>query len=157
MRKAVNAMKERTDKVFAALCKHCVNVLDGWVPYPAKFIAQSCGLTIHQTRRELNRLRDMGLCRVQCYTFEESALPYRGWQVTHKATSTDQYKRAQFEMAEICAEAFGGTPEEHCNHYIFDPAPCGNYWDGMCTIDFRACEGSYCPAYSKRGVYYKWE
>lgn len=108
-------MDERTSKVFYALCRHCVSIMDGWVPYPAWAIAQSCGLTIHQTRRELNKLRDLGLCAVDIMALdkEDYILPYRGWQITRQARTTQQYKEAELQEAKLCAECFGGTVESY--------------------------------------------
>ena len=146
-------MDERTDKVFTALCNHCVNIMDGWVPYPAWAIAQSCGLTIHQTRSELNRLRGMGLCTVDTMALdkEDYILPYRGWQVTRKAKGTQQYKDAELEEAKLCAECFGGSVE---SYLLSESYPCSNYDNGMCVIDRKDCAGSYCPAWKER---YEWQ
>lgn len=109
------AMNERTSNVFTALCRHCVSIMDGWVPYPAWAIAQSCGLTLYQTRKELHRLRDMGLCAVDTMILdrEDYMLPYHGWQITKEARATPQYQEAELQEAELCAQCFGGTVESY--------------------------------------------
>ena len=35
------------------LCRHCVGIMDGWMPYPAWCIAQQCGVSISTARRRL--------------------------------------------------------------------------------------------------------
>lgn len=94
--------------VLLILCKANVSIMDGWHPYPARSIAENLGITIHQARYQLNKLRKQGLVTVITETIgdEDGYLPYRGWHITEKAEKTDEYKIALEREREICKSVF---------------------------------------------------
>jgi hypothetical protein len=95
--------------VLLVLCKVNVNIMNGWHPYPARLIAEDLGITIHQARYQLNKLREQGLVKVVTEVIgdEDGYLPYRGWSITEKAKQTKEYQKAFEREREICQSIFG--------------------------------------------------
>lgn len=92
------------------LCRHCVGIMDGWVPYPAWRIAKQCGFSVSTARRRLRKLKEDGYVQSVselCVSDDELALPYHGWTITDKAKGTPEYQKAWAEEVEICREVFG--------------------------------------------------
>lgn len=85
------------------LCVHAVDLMGGWHPIPARFIAESTGVSLSTARRRLRELKATGMAK----TFyespdyeEEFTLPYYGWGITDKAIETEEYKKAYSEELE---------------------------------------------------------
>ena len=92
------------------LCRHCVGIMDGWMPYPAWCIAEQCGISISTARRRLRKLKADGYVdSVVCYRDPEDygPLPYHGWTITPKAQETPEYKKAWEAEKKLCREVFG--------------------------------------------------
>lgn len=112
-------------KVFAALCDHAMNIMDGWVPYPCTVIARRLNVSVYQARKAMKALVNEGLAqRTSCVLDrEECALPYHGFTITAKAKKTAIFRYLAKREAKVCAECFG-FPEEQ-----FYWAICGEeYW-----------------------------
>ena len=94
--------------VLLLLCKSNVSIMCGWHPYPARSIAEDLGITIHQARYQLNKLRKQGYVTVitEMIGDEDGYLPYKGWHITEKAEKTDEYKIAFEREREICKSVF---------------------------------------------------
>lgn len=45
------------------LCVHAVNIMGGWHPIPARFIAESTGVRLFTARRRLRELKESGLAK----------------------------------------------------------------------------------------------
>lgn len=85
------------------LCVHAVNIMDGWHPIPARFIAERTKVSLSTARRRLRQLKKSGLARTFCETLDYEdgfSLPYWGWGVTDKAIETEEYKKAYSEEVE---------------------------------------------------------
>ena len=92
------------------LCRHCVGIMDGWMPYPAWSIAQQCGVSVSTARRRLRKLKDEGYVdNIVHYWYEQEELlpPYHGWTITPKAKETTEYKAAWEAEKKLCREIFG--------------------------------------------------
>ena len=95
------------NEVLLALCRHCVSIMDGWVPYPATAMSKAHGWPYRRTLKELNKLEEAGYVRLSTIAIGEDPLPIRGWTITKKAKQTEEYKKADEEEREIVLEAFG--------------------------------------------------
>lgn len=95
--------------VLLTLCRINTSIMNGWYPYPARLIAENLGITIHQARYQLNKLREQGLVKVVTEVIgdEDGYLPYRGWSITEKAKQTEEYQKAFEREREICQSIFG--------------------------------------------------
>lgn len=113
-------------KVFAALCWHALNIMDGWVPYPCTVIARRLNLPIYRVRKAMKSLVSEGLAqRSSCVLDrEESALPYHGFTITDAARKTAIYRYQARKEARICAECFGFAEDD------FFWSLCGEQKDG---------------------------
>lgn len=113
-------------KVFAALCSHAVNIMDGWVPYPCTVIAQRLNTSVYQVRKAMKTLVSEGLAqRSSCVLdWEECALPYHGFTITDKGKKTAIFRYEARKEARICAECFG------CQEDDFFWSLCGEWKDG---------------------------
>lgn len=92
------------------LCRHCVGIMHGWMPYPAWRIAQQCGVSISTARRRLRALKADGYVDTIVYYWgyqEEPIPPYHGWTITSKAKETPEYKAAWEAEKKLCREVFG--------------------------------------------------
>ena len=91
------------------LCRHCVSIMQGWIPMPSTCLSQTMNKTLYQTRKELKRLKEQGLIQSvrYCDVTEDGNYLMSGYQITDKAKETPEYKRAWEEERQICKEAFG--------------------------------------------------
>lgn len=90
------------------LCRHCVGIMDGFYPYPARLIAEQTGVSISTARRRLRQLKKEGL--VETFSVgpdDEFPIPYNGWRVTEKGEETEEYKAAWEKEKKLCREIFG--------------------------------------------------
>lgn len=98
------------NKILYFLCRHCVSIMDGWYPYPARLIAKQSGISIYKTRKELKKLKENGFVRtfsVYIENDEETFFPYNGWGITQKAKETKEYKTAREEEDKLVHDVFG--------------------------------------------------
>lgn len=97
------------NEVLYKLCCHCVSITDGWIPYPSTVLAESCKLSLYQTRKELKKLKEQGLVVSDryCERTEEGNLIINGYTVTDKAKHTEEYKKAWKWEKETVKEIFG--------------------------------------------------
>lgn len=92
------------------LCRHCVGIMDGWMPYPARCIAQQCGISVSTARRRLRKLKAEGYVDTIVYyryDQEEPRPPYHGWAITPKAKETPECEAAWEAEKKLCREVFG--------------------------------------------------
>lgn len=107
------------DAVLLTLCRHAVDIMDGFMPYPARMIASCCGLSLAQTRKRLRTLKDQGY--VYTFSYRDPDLEYpplNGWGVTEKGESTKEYEKAAREEAKICAKCFGDSEESYFKSFM---------------------------------------
>lgn len=96
------------NKVLFNICKHCVSLIDGWHPYPSTCLSKKCNITLYQTRKELKKLKELGLIKsdIQTITDDEGTCILRGYTITEKAKETEEYKKAFEEERKICLQIF---------------------------------------------------
>ena len=113
-------------KVFAALCSHAVNIMDGWVPFPCTVIAWRLNTSVYQVRKAMKALVSEGLAqRSSCVLDpEECGLPYNGFTITDAAKKTAIYRYEARKEARICAECFGFSEDDFFGSF------CGDRKDG---------------------------
>lgn len=94
--------------VFQSLCRHACCIFGGWAPYPTRCMAESTSLSMYKTRKELHRLRDLGLVEVarHCEVTEEGNYLMTGWVVTQQGMKTETYKQMDEEEAQRVRESF---------------------------------------------------
>lgn len=97
------------NNVLFHLCRHCVNIMDGWYPFPSTYLSKICGLSLCKTRKELKALKEAGLVVSDryCLVGEDRNILVSGYTITEKAKETEEYKKAYAEEADICKKAFG--------------------------------------------------
>lgn len=97
------------NKVLYRLCRHCVSIMDGFIPFPSTVLCKLCGLSLYKTRKELKNLKEQGYVVADRYTenTEERTILINGYTITDKAKETEEYKKAYQEERELCWEAFG--------------------------------------------------
>ena len=91
------------------LCRHCVSIVQGWIPLPSTVLSQDINKSLYQTRKELKKLKEQGLILSvrYCEVGEDRNYLMAGYQITDKAKETPEYKKAWEEERQICKEAFG--------------------------------------------------
>lgn len=95
--------------VLYALCRHCVNIMDGWHPYPSTCISQSTNISIGKVRYQLKKLKESGLIesfKEGGQTEDGEVFCLHGYGITDKAKQTKEYKKAFKEEKEICKKCF---------------------------------------------------
>lgn len=101
-------------KVFEILCAHTCNIMGGWYPYPARCIADCIGLSLYKVRKELKRLKELGVVISDhyCEVGEDGNYLINGWVVTQLGNKTDMYKKMDEEAAKAIRECFYKDVEE---------------------------------------------
>ena len=96
------------NKVLYHLCKHCVSIMDGWIPYPSTILSKVCDLSLYKTRKELKLLKEQGYVVSDRYTenTEEGTIILNGYTITEKAKETEEYKKSFQEEKEAVKECF---------------------------------------------------
>lgn len=76
---------------------------------PSTCLSQTLGKTLYQTRKKLKLLKEQGLIKSTryCEVGEDRNYLMCGYQITDKAKSTPEYKKAWEEERRICKEVFG--------------------------------------------------
>ena len=96
------------NEVLYALCRHCVGVMDGWVPYPSTILSKVCNMSLYKTRKELKRLKELGYVKADryCEVGEDGNYLVSGYTITDKAKETEEYKKAFQAEADVCKWCF---------------------------------------------------
>lgn len=97
-------------KIFAILCEHCCNIMDGWVPYPSTVMhSHFPHLSLYKVRKYLNALRQEGLVDTELWveSGEEHPILVRGWVVTKEGRNTAEFEMAHQDERRRCLECFG--------------------------------------------------
>lgn len=106
------------NNVLYVLCRHCLSIMDGWYPYPSTVIAEQLGISLYRVRKELKRLKELGLVVSTMYCWEEEYGNYilRGYTITDKARATKEYKEAYEREEKIRQECLSMAmlKEEAC-------------------------------------------
>ena len=107
--------------ILYCLCRHCVSIMQGWIPLPSTIISKDLGKSLYRTRKELKRLKEQELVQSvrYCEVGEDRNYLMCGYQITDKAKETQEYKKAWEEEREICKKAFGidiGEKDDFCSY-----------------------------------------
>lgn len=100
------------NKTLYVLCRHSVSILDGWIPCPARIIADETGVSVSTARRRLRDLKLEGYAASTSVRLDEvdgydRSIPYNGWCVTANGRKTEEYQKALIEERALCLESFG--------------------------------------------------
>lgn len=97
------------NKVLYRLCRHCVGIMDGWIPYPSTILCETCELSLYKTRKELKKLKEQSLVISEryCEVGEDGNYLISGYTITEKAKETEEYKKALAEERKLCQEVYG--------------------------------------------------
>lgn len=97
------------NEVLYRLCRHCVSIMDGWIPYPSTILSEICELSLYKTRKELKKLKEQGLVISEryCAVEEDGNCLVSGYTITEKAKETEEYKKAFAEERKLCQEVYG--------------------------------------------------
>ena len=95
--------------VLYRLCRHNVNIMDGWIPYPSTILSEVCELSLYKTRKALKKLKEQGLVISEryCEVGEDRNCLISGYTITEKAKETEEYKKALAEERKLCQEVYG--------------------------------------------------
>ena len=90
------------------ICRNSLSIMDSWIPTPSTVIAEELGMSVYQVRKELKRLKELGLIAstIYCGTDEYSTYAVRGYTITDKAKGTEEYKTAYGNEEKIRRECF---------------------------------------------------
>lgn len=85
------------DNILYLLCRHCVNIMDGYRPYPATVIARQLGMNVGKVRYHLRKLKEAGY--VESFydggmTEDREVYCNWGFGITEKAHRTEEYRTA---------------------------------------------------------------
>lgn len=96
------------NEVLYHLCRHCVGIMDGWIPYPSTILCKVCNLSLYKTRKELKALKEQGYVIADRYaeSTEEGQILINGYTITEKAKKTKEYKKAFAEEKQVVKECF---------------------------------------------------
>ena len=96
------------NEILYHLCRHCVNIMCGWIPYPLTMLCKVCNLSLYKTRKELKALKEQGYVIADKYTesTEDGQILINGYAITEKAKETEEYKKAFEEEKQIVRECF---------------------------------------------------
>lgn len=97
------------NNILYALCRHCVGIMDGWVPYPSTAIAKQLNVSVGKVRYQLKKLKEQGLVESSRYggqTEDGEVFCINGFRITDKAKETEKYKVAFEEERRVCKECF---------------------------------------------------
>ena len=94
------------------LCRSSV-MLDPYAgyPYPSTAIANATGMSLYAVRKELKRLKELGLVQSACVCeysdWDCMNHIIRGYVLTESGKQTEEYKTAFAEEVEIVKQIFG--------------------------------------------------
>ena len=97
------------NEVLLHLCRNNVSIMNCGIPIPSILLSEVCQMSLYKTRKELNRLRDIGLTKAECYYHvgEYNNCLIHGWVITEEAKKTEEYKKAWEEERQAVKESFG--------------------------------------------------
>lgn len=97
------------NNVLYRLCRHCVGIMDGWIPYPSTVLSKVCNLSLYKTRKELKALKEQGYVVADRYTesTEDGQILINGYTITEKTKETEEYKKAFEVERELVKEVYG--------------------------------------------------
>lgn len=97
------------DKILYLLCRHCVGIMDGHLPYPATVIAKQLDMSVGKVRYHMKKLKEAGYVE----SFHDGGMTedgdvYCDWgfRITTKAYETEEYKIAYRKEQELCKKCF---------------------------------------------------
>ncbi len=95
-------------EVFRILCAHTCNIMGGWYPYPAHCIADCTDLSLYKVRKELRRLKELGVVKSDhyCEVGDDRNYLINGWVVTQLGNKTNMFKNMDEEAAKAIRECF---------------------------------------------------
>ena len=96
------------NEVLYRLCRHCLNIMDGWIPYPSTCLSRNLEMSLYKTRKELKRLKEQGYVISDRYVEvgEDRNIIVNGFTITKKARETEEYKKAYEEERQLLKECF---------------------------------------------------
>lgn len=97
------------NEVLYQLCRHCVSVMDGWIPYSSTSIAKTLEIKVGKVRYQLNKLKLQGFVESFSHggqTEEGEVYCINGFRITDKAKGTEEYKKALEEEKRLCKACF---------------------------------------------------
>ena len=59
------------NEVLYTLCRHNVNIMNGWYPFASTAISKSLDISLYKTRKELKKLKEQGLVESCIYTISD--------------------------------------------------------------------------------------
>lgn len=97
------------NNVLYKLCLHCVDIMDGYIPFPSTILSKSCNLSLYKTRKELKALKEQGYVVADRYTenTEERTILINGYRITDKAKETEEYKKAFEVERKLVSDVYG--------------------------------------------------
>lgn len=97
------------NEVLYRLCRHCVSIMDGWIPYPSTCLSKVCKISLYKTRKELKKLKEQGyvVSERYCEVGEDGNYLISGYTITDKAKGTEEYRKAFQKERILCQECFG--------------------------------------------------
>lgn len=102
-------LKPLLNPVLYALCRHCVSIMDGWIPYPSTCIADTLNMPLGKVRYQLKKLKAQGLVVGDRYVdkSEDGVILVNGYTLTEKGKHTSEYAEAEEVERKVCKECFG--------------------------------------------------
>lgn len=97
------------NNVLYKLCLHCVDIMDGYLPFPSTILSKSCNLSLYKTRKELKALKEQGYVVADRYTesTEDGQILLNGYTITDKAKKTEEYKKAFEVERKLVKDVYG--------------------------------------------------
>lgn len=97
------------NNVLYKLCLHCVDIMDGYLPFPSTVLSKSCNLSLYKTRKELKKIKEQGYVVADRYTesTEDGQILLNGYTITDKAKETEEYKKAFETERKIVKDVWG--------------------------------------------------
>lgn len=104
------SIHEQARHLLYVLCKHDFDIgMFCYLPLPATHLSGVTGVTAHQVRYRLKKLKDEGLidkaCEIPTIAGERQP-PVHGWRITEKARTTPEYAKAKSVMEKTISDYF---------------------------------------------------
>ena len=96
------------NNVLYAICCVYIGDMCNWIPIPSTIIADELKISVYQVRKELKKLKEMGLVVsiMYCDINQFGNFILRGYTITEKAKDTKEYKTAYEESEKVMKECF---------------------------------------------------
>lgn len=98
------------DEILYVLCRHNVNIMDGWRPYPATIIAKQFNLSVNKVRYHLRKLKEQNIVKTSYdggMTEDGEVYCCHGWTITKNAHETKEYQKAKKLEDKLLKKCFG--------------------------------------------------